>query len=142
MPSMPSMPSAADILLTKEEALDQSRQDREYKRKRERREDKERIEDAVGPKESGREGMLEKKKMRREGDRSFREAKDDTFGEVDDSTLMGGGDSFQARYVSHLLPVHVKLKVLLELLNETLQGRDSKKNVLRCRRRKNNALTT
>lgn len=41
--------------------------------------------------------MLEKRKVQREGDRSFREAKDDTFGEIDDSTLMGGGDSFQTR---------------------------------------------
>ncbi|KAJ3549534.1 hypothetical protein NM688_g5167 [Phlebia brevispora] len=50
----------------------------------------------VGPKEVGKEGMLEKKRARREADRSFRERGDDGF-EMDDSTLMGGGDSFQER---------------------------------------------
>ena len=58
------------------------------------REGKERIEDMVGPKEVGREGMLEKKRARREADRSFREKGDDGF-EIDDSILIGGGDSFQ-----------------------------------------------
>ena len=42
--------------------------------------------------------MLEKKRVRREADRSFKDAKDDAFGDYDESTLMGGEDSFQARY--------------------------------------------
>ena len=71
--------------------------ERSHERKRAREEDKERIEDLVGPKERGREGMLEKKKARREADKAARDSKDDAFGEYDESTLMGGGDSFQAR---------------------------------------------
>ena len=43
--------------------------------------------------------MLEKKRMRRENDKTFRDAKDDSFGDYDDNTLMGGGDSFKARLV-------------------------------------------
>ncbi|KAI0001867.1 hypothetical protein BJV77DRAFT_1063253 [Russula vinacea] len=44
---------------------------------------RERVEDAVGPREVGRERMLEKKRERRE--------------DVDEGTLMGGGDSFKAQ---------------------------------------------
>jgi len=50
----------------------------------------------VGPKEVGREGMLEKKRVQREGDRAFREKGDEGL-ELDESTLMGGGDSFKER---------------------------------------------
>ena len=46
----------------------------------------------------GKEGMLEKKRARREADRAFREKGDDGF-DADESTLMGGGDSFKERYV-------------------------------------------
>lgn len=55
----------------------------------------------VGPKEVGREGMLEKKRVKREGDREFREKGDDGF-EADEKTLLGGGDSFRDRYGSHI----------------------------------------
>jgi hypothetical protein len=65
------------------------------KRKRDKRDAKDRIEDAVGPKEVGREGMLEKKRVKRENDRAFRERGDDGFHEVDEGTLLGGGDSFK-----------------------------------------------
>lgn len=68
-----------------------------YERKRGRQNEKDRIEDVVGPEKQGREGMLEKKRARREADRSAKDAKDDAFGDYDESTLMGGGDSFQAR---------------------------------------------
>lgn len=93
----PTPPSANDRILMHEAQGEARTVERSYERKRAREEDKERIEDLVGPKERGREGMLEKKKMRREADKAVRDAKDDTFGEYDDSTLMGGGDSFQAR---------------------------------------------
>ncbi|TFY80226.1 hypothetical protein EWM64_g3779, partial [Hericium alpestre] len=43
----------------------------------------------------GRERMMEKKREKREGDRSFRERGDEGFVEADESTLMGGGDSFK-----------------------------------------------
>ena len=43
--------------------------------------------------------MLEKKKARREADRSFRERGDEGL-ELDEDTLMGGGDSFKAQCVS------------------------------------------
>jgi len=50
----------------------------------------------VGPKEVGRDAMLEKKRARRDGDRAFREKGDDGF-EADERTLLGGGDSFRER---------------------------------------------
>ena len=59
----------------------------------------------MGPREVGREGMLERKRARREGDREFRNAREDAGLEMDEGTLMGGGDSFQARCVFRsLLP--------------------------------------
>ncbi|KAH8119789.1 hypothetical protein DFH11DRAFT_1539071 [Phellopilus nigrolimitatus] len=93
----PALPSAGDRVMMLEAQEEARGAERSYERKRARQEEKERVEDLVGPKERGREGMLEKKKMKREGDRSFREAKEDVFGEIDESTLMGGGDSFKAR---------------------------------------------
>ncbi|KAJ7589316.1 hypothetical protein C8J56DRAFT_32330 [Mycena floridula] len=47
----------------------------------------------VGPRELGRAGQLEKR-VKREGDRVFREKGDEGL-EVDESTLLGGGDSFK-----------------------------------------------
>lgn len=38
--------------------------------------------------------MIEKKRARREADKSFREKGDDGL-EADESTLLGGGDSFK-----------------------------------------------
>lgn len=69
------------------------------KRKRDKREAKERDEDVNGPREVGRERMMEKKREKREGDRAFREAREDAGLELDEGTLMGGGDSFQDRCV-------------------------------------------
>lgn len=94
----PTLPSSSDLVLAREEAESQRATERDRKRKRDKKEGKERIEDMVGPKEVGREGMLEKKRARREADRSFREKGDDGL-EMDESTLLGGGDSFQQQYV-------------------------------------------
>ncbi|KDR85905.1 hypothetical protein GALMADRAFT_235057 [Galerina marginata CBS 339.88] len=90
----PAMPSAADLTLARELTKEQLDEERSYKRKRDKLEAKERIEDMVGPKPVGREGMLEKKRAKREGDRTFREKGDEGL-ELDESTLMGGGDSFR-----------------------------------------------
>ena len=92
----PTLPSASDLTLAKEMSAEQEAEMRKYKRKREKLEAKERVEDMVGPKPVGKEGMLEKKQARREADRSFRERGDDGL-EVDETTLLGGGDSFQAQ---------------------------------------------
>ncbi|KAI3619468.1 splicing arginine serine-rich 12 [Moniliophthora roreri] len=91
----PTLPSAADMQLARETAAELAEEERRYKRKRDRKDEKDRIEDIVGPKEVGKEGMLEKKRARRENDRAFREKGDEGL-EADESTLMGGGDSFQA----------------------------------------------
>ncbi|ESK83963.1 splicing arginine serine-rich 12 [Moniliophthora roreri MCA 2997] len=91
----PTLPSAADMQLARETAAELAEEERRYKRKRDRKDEKDRIEDIVGPKEVGREGMLEKKRARRENDRAFREKGDEGL-EADETTLMGGGDSFQA----------------------------------------------
>ena len=94
----PTLPSRSDITLAREEADEMHAKERDLKRKRDRKEDKERVEDMFGPKPVGKEGMLEAKRARREADRSYRERGDDGF-EADESTLMGGGDSFQERCV-------------------------------------------
>ena len=70
--------------------------ERDPKRKRARADIKERLEDVVGPKEVGLEGMLAKKRARRESDRAFLETGDDGY-EVNES--LGGGDSFPDRWV-------------------------------------------
>lgn len=90
----PAMPSASDLTLSRELVAEREQEERSYKRKRDKLEAKERIEDMVGPREVGREGMLEKKRARREADKSFREKGDEGF-EVDESTLLGGGDSYK-----------------------------------------------
>ncbi|KAK0184623.1 hypothetical protein F5146DRAFT_231805 [Armillaria mellea] len=91
----PTLPSPADLVLAREMDAEYRDEERKHKRKRERAEDKERIEDMVGPREVGREGMLEKKRARREADKCFREKGDDSV-ELDESALFTG-DSFQAR---------------------------------------------
>lgn len=99
----PTLPSQTDLTLARETVEEQRTADREYKRKRDRKEDKERIEDMVGPKQVGREGMLEKKRLKRENDRAFRERGDDGT-EMDEASLMGGSSSFQQEYVFLLWP--------------------------------------
>ena len=93
----PTLPSRADRVLAEEEAEERRAAELQRKRKRERAEDKDRLEDMVGPKEIGKAGMLEKKRAKRENDRAFKERGDDGFVEADDKTLMGGGDSFRER---------------------------------------------
>jgi hypothetical protein len=92
------MPTASDLTLARELTVEQREEERVYKRKRDKLEAKEREEDMVGPKPVGREGMLEKKRAKREGDRAFRERGDEGL-EVDESTLLGGGDSFRDQCV-------------------------------------------
>lgn len=97
----PTLPSASDRVLAEEAASEYQAAVRDFKRKRDRTEAKERVEDMVGPKEVGKEGMLEKKRARRENDRAFREKGDDGF-EADESTLLGGGDSFRDQCVLNI----------------------------------------
>ncbi|KAI6136094.1 hypothetical protein F5141DRAFT_996608 [Pisolithus sp. B1] len=90
----PILPSASDLVLAREAASEYQAAERDLKRKRDRVEAKDRLEDVVGPKEVGREAMLEKKRARRENDKAFREKGDEGL-EADESTLLGGGDSFK-----------------------------------------------
>ncbi|KAJ6601400.1 hypothetical protein DFH09DRAFT_1302682 [Mycena vulgaris] len=90
----PTLPSSSDLVFARELARETQQEDRSLKRKRDKAEAKERIEEMVGPKEVGREGALEKKRARREADRSFRDRGDDGF-EADETVLLGGGDSFR-----------------------------------------------
>ncbi|KAF8633532.1 hypothetical protein AX15_001337 [Amanita polypyramis BW_CC] len=90
----PTLPTSADLVHARELESEYKEDERKYKRKREKLEAKDRIEDMVGPKEVGKEGLLEKKRARREQDRTFREKGDEGF-EADESTLMGKGDSFR-----------------------------------------------
>lgn len=89
------MPNQTDLTLQREADSEYGTIARSSARKRER----ERVQEIVGPKEVGREGMLEKKRARREGDREFRNAKEDGGLEMDESILMGSGgkDSFKAQ---------------------------------------------
>ncbi|KAJ7269298.1 hypothetical protein B0H12DRAFT_1095076 [Mycena haematopus] len=92
----PTLPSSSDLVYARELARETEQEERGLKRKRDKAEARERIEDMVGPREVGREGALEKKRARREADRSFRDRGDDGF-EADESVLLGGGDSFKAQ---------------------------------------------
>ena len=94
----PTLPTAADLVHARELESEYKDEERKYKRKRDKLEAKERVEDMVGPREVGKEGMLEKKRVKREQDRTFREKGDEGL-EVDESTLMGGGDGFRDAYV-------------------------------------------
>lgn len=91
----PTLPSTSDLAYAREIEAENRDADRKNKRKRDNRDARDRVEDAVGPKEVGREGMLEKKRARREEDKNFREGKEDAGLEVDERTLLGGGDSFR-----------------------------------------------
>ncbi|KAH8997548.1 hypothetical protein EDB92DRAFT_1793014 [Lactarius akahatsu] len=91
----PSLPLQADRVLAREAAEEQAATERNYQRKRDKAEARDRVEDMVGPREVGRERMLEKKRERREGDRAFREKGDEGL-EIDEGTLLGGGNSFKA----------------------------------------------
>jgi hypothetical protein len=84
-------------VIAEEEAEERRTGEVQRKRKRERAEDKDRVEEMVGPKEIGKAGMVEKKRVKRENDKAFRERGDDGLMETDDNTLMGGGDSFKQR---------------------------------------------
>lgn len=95
----PTLPPQADRILAREDAEERAAAERGYQRKRDKADARERIEDMVGPREVGRERMLEKKRERREGDRAFREKGDEGL-DVDEGTLMGGGDSFKAQCVT------------------------------------------
>ena len=66
----------------------------EVKKKRERADHMQRIEDIVGPKEIGREGRIESKRAKRDADRQFRERS--PVGDMNDAFLMGSSDSFKA----------------------------------------------
>lgn len=107
----PTLPKPSDLVIAREDAEDQRMSERDMKRKRSKKEQKERLEDVVGPKEVGKEAMLEKKRATREADRAFRERGDDGL-EADESTLMGGGDSFRDRYVLHM---HDSLCILINV---------------------------
>jgi hypothetical protein len=102
----PTLPTHTDRILSQEAAEEQAAAEREYQRKRDKAGAREHLEDMVGPREVGRERMLEKKREQRESDRAFRERGDEGL-EMDEGTLMGGGDSFKARWVfrciAHLL---------------------------------------
>lgn len=96
----PTLPTAADLQMAREDSQELAASERVAGRKRARAEERDRVEDMVGPREVGREAVLEKKRARREADKSFRDAKDDDA-DLDADALMTG-DSFQAACV---LPV-------------------------------------
>ena len=100
----PTLPTPADLVLARELEAENKDEERKHKRKRDKAEAKERIEEMVGPKQVGKEGMLEKKRAKREQDKAFREKGDEGL-EVDESTLMGGGDGFKDAFVSPLSSV-------------------------------------
>jgi hypothetical protein len=124
----PTLPTQADRILSQEAAEEQAAAEREYQRKRDKAEARERLEDTVGPREVGRERMLEKKREQREGDRAFRERGDEGL-EMDEGTLMGGGDSFKARWVfrciTHLLRLSTQMHTGCALSRDRIARRDA-----------------
>lgn len=73
----PTLPSQSDLVLAREDEAEQQAAERKYKRKRDRLDEKERVEDMVGPKEVGREGITEKKRAKRNNGKTFRGKGDD-----------------------------------------------------------------
>jgi hypothetical protein len=133
----PTLPTASDLVLAREHSQSQ----RSLSLKRARAEGKEHIEDMLGPKEVGREGMLERKRARREGDRAFRE-KGDGGEDVDEGTLMGSGtgDSFQAQYVIHLpLPSLLIRAVLLRIARRDAARKRTREDKAAATRERGNA---
>lgn len=106
----PALPTQADRILSQEAAEEQAAAEREYQRKRDKVGARERLEDMVGPREVGRERLLEKKREQRESDRAFRERGDEGL-EMDEGTLMGGGDSFKARWVFRCIAYLLRLSI-------------------------------
>lgn len=92
--SLTAGPSTSDKQWEREMLEEKRHRDQKASRKRARVEENDRIEDAIGPREVGRERLQENKKARRENDRSFRDK--DNEPDVDVDALMAG-DSFQAR---------------------------------------------
>lgn len=112
----PTLPSASDITLAREAEQQAQKANRVYERQRSKKDARDRIDDAVGPKEVGKEALLEKKRAKRENDRDFRDAKgDDGGGDWDEGTMMGGGDSFQAKSVSSLMCLRFGLLISIRL---------------------------
>lgn len=97
----PSLPPQSDRVLAREAAEERATAERDFQRKRDRAEARDRVEDMVGPREVGRERVLEKKRERRESDRAFRDRGDEGL-DVDEGTLLGGSDSFKAEWVFSL----------------------------------------
>lgn len=89
--------STADRQYELEEKEELDRRQNSSARKRARAEEADKLEDILGPREVGREKIQENKRARRETDRAFREKSAEP--ELDQDALMGGGDSFRARYV-------------------------------------------
>lgn len=96
LPESSAGPSSSDKQWDRELLEEKQQRERQASRKRARVEENDRIEDAIGPRDVGREKVLENKKARRENDRSFRDK--DNEPDVDVDALMAG-DSFQARWV-------------------------------------------
>jgi hypothetical protein len=109
----PTLPTSADITLARELVDSQRASEKAYKHAKNKKDTKDRVEELVGPKPVGREGMLEKKALKRESDRAFREKGDEGL-EVDEGTLMGGGDSFQAMWVCVLAAPVARLTLALQ----------------------------
>lgn len=99
-PIGPTLPTREDLTLAREADAESAAADKSYKRKRERADALDRVEDAVGPRPVGREAQMEKKRARRDEDRAFRDRGDDAGLEADEGTLMGGGDSFRDQCVN------------------------------------------
>ncbi|KAH8836046.1 hypothetical protein DL96DRAFT_1455451 [Flagelloscypha sp. PMI_526] len=93
----PTLPSSSDLTMAREFAAENAVHDAKLQRKRDRLEARDRVEDAIGPRAVGKEAILEKKREKAAGNRAFREGKEDAGLEVDEQTLMGGGDSFKAQ---------------------------------------------
>jgi len=126
----PTLPPQADRILAREDAEERATAEREYQRKRDKAEARDRVEDMVGPREVGHERMLEKKRERREGDRSFRERGDEGL-DIDEGTLMGGGDSFKAQWV---LPYITRLiRSLTQIVCTVLLRRIARRDAARAR---------
>jgi len=106
----PTLPSQSDRRLAEEAQRESEALSRKADRLSNRRQDLDRAEE-VAPKMGGKEGKMAEKRATNSANKEMRDKEVGGL-ELDESTLMGEGTSFQAACVS---PIHVHSKLMYRL---------------------------
>lgn len=109
----PTLPSGPDRRLAEEAQRESEALSRKADRLSNRRQALDRAEE-VAPKMGGKEGKMAEKRATNSANKEMRDKEVGGL-ELDESTLMGEGTSFQAAYVSPLLPSHIDSELMFRL---------------------------